>query len=265
MQKIFKFTTGVLLASLCILAAPTPRASAADAPPAPAATQPLSQDSSVDQILDALDNLGQKFKDFTADVRSTDTDGVTGDSTTNIGNVLFQRTAAHDARVRVHFTQKDNGGPNLLPEDHTYTLDQGVAVERDYKLKKQITTQILKPGEHMDLMKLGGPFPLPIGQKKEDVQAIFDVTKIPAAKDDPPGTIHLQLKPKPDSQYSKQYQSVDIFVDLKTAMPRRIDTLDHNGTTQKSTELKNVKIDVGLGDQDFSEPKLPPGWVDVIE
>jgi hypothetical protein len=36
---------------------------------------------------------------------------------------------------------------------------------------------VLRPGEKVNLLKLGeGPFPLPIGQKRDDVKRQFDVT-----------------------------------------------------------------------------------------
>ena len=45
------------------------------------------------------------------------------------------------------------------------------------------------------VLELGeGPFPLPIGQAKEDVKKMFDVEIIPAAEGDPAGTIRNSLK-----------------------------------------------------------------------
>jgi hypothetical protein len=39
-------------------------------------------------------------------------------------------------------------------------------------------------------------------------------------------------------------------------MPVRIDTLDANEATQRSTELTNVRVNNGLTDDDFALPKI---------
>ncbi len=167
-------------------------------------------------------------------------------------------------RIRIVFTEKqvDN---KKKPVDHEYTLDKGLLVERDYDSKHETRQQILKPGQKLDLFKLGeGPFPLPLGQKKEDVLQLFQVQKIDPAKDDPPGTVHLQLTPKPGTQFAKQFKTIDIWVDIASNMPRRIQTIDLNEVTTKTTDLTDVKINSGATDKDFAEPPLPDGW-DVVE
>jgi outer membrane lipoprotein-sorting protein len=231
-----------------------------------ATTQPtgLSAQSTVDEVLDALDSRGRSLQDFSATVRLTDSDNTTGDSTINIGTVILQRKGQDDARIRVAFTQKQLGN-KIFKVDHQYTLDNGLLVERDYQSKHQTSQQILKSGQKLDLFKLGdGPFPLPLGQKKEDVLQLFQVQKIDPAKDDPPSTVHLQLTPKPGTQFAKQFKSIDIWIDMASNMPRRIQTVDVNEVTTRTTDLTNVKINSGATDKDFANPSLPDGW-DVVE
>ncbi|MGD1276375.1 MAG: hypothetical protein ABR964_04025 [Tepidisphaeraceae bacterium] len=232
------------------------------------ATQPaaLTATSGIDQILDALDARGHNLQDFTAVVRLSDTDNSTGDSAATDGKVLFQRKGDGDARIRVAFNKKERGD-QIFDVDHQYTLDDGWLVERDYQAKKEIRNQVLKPGQKMDLLKLGeGPFPLPIGQKKEDVKNLFDVGKIEPAKDDPTDTVHVRLTPRPQTQYARKFKTVDLWVDLASAMPRRIQTLDANETTIKTTDLSEVKINVGLADADFAQPALPnSGWDQIVQ
>jgi outer membrane lipoprotein-sorting protein len=233
---------------------------------AAASTQPvaLTANSSVNEILDALDARGRSLQDFSAAVRLTDSDNSTGDSTVNIGSVILQRKGEDDARIRVAFTQKQLGN-KIFTVDHQYTLDNGLLVERDYQSKHETRQQILKPGQKLDLFKLGqGPFPLPLGQKKEDVLQLFSVQKIDPAKDDPPATVHLQLTPKPGTQFAKQFKAIDVWVETASDMPRRIQTEDVAEVTTKTTDLTNIKINSGASDKDFAEPSLPDGW-DVVE
>jgi outer membrane lipoprotein-sorting protein len=235
---------------------------------APATTQStdLSNSSSVDEILDVMQARGQNLSDFSATVKLTDTDNSTGDSSANDGKVLFQRKPDGDARIRVAF-DKSERGDKIFDVDHQYTLDDGWLVERDYQAKKEIRRQVLRPGEKLDPLKLGeGPFPLPIGQKKEDVEKIFDVSKVDPAKDDPQGAVHLLLTPKTGTNYAKDFKSIDIWVRSSDGMPVRIQTLDLNETTIKVTDLSDVKINVGLSDSDFSQPTLPAtGWDQITE
>jgi outer membrane lipoprotein-sorting protein len=232
---------------------------------APSTQGALSPKSSVNEILDALDARGKNLKDFSAKVRLSDTREDTGDSTTNSGTVILQRVGDDDARIRVGFDkqQKDN---KITDVNHVYTLDKGVLDDRDYVGRHETTMRVLKPGQKLDLFKLGeGPFPLPIGQKKEDVLQSFDVVKVDAASDDPPGTVHLRLTPKDGSPLANKFKTIDVWVETAGAMPRRIQTVDLDQSTARTTDLTDVKINGGAGDKDFSQPPVPNDWDVVVE
>ena len=224
----------------------------------------LSAKSTVDQILDALDARGENLRDFSARVRLTDTDDSSGDSTINTGSVVLQRKGPDDARIRVAFTKRQVGD-KIFHADHQYTLDNGILDDRDYLKKHENRTQVLKPGQKLDLFKLGqGPFPLPLGQKREDVLQLFDVARVDPAKDDPPGSVHVRLTPKDGTQFASRFKTIDVWVDIASAMPRRIQTDDINQITTRTTDLSDVKINAGATDKDFAQPPVPPDW-DVVE
>jgi outer membrane lipoprotein-sorting protein len=246
-------------------AAPPP-APAPKTPPAEAASPanaPAAPGTSVDEILDALDRQGDQMKDFTADVALTETDDLTKESSTRAGKVKFQRLPDDDARIRVIFETKKSGDGPAKPEKIEYLLEKGWLTERNYRRKDNVRRQVLKPGEKINLLKLGeGPFPLPIGQAKEDVKQMFEVEIIPPAADDPAGTIHGRLTPKPKTQFERKFKSIDVWVDPEAQMPRRIQTLDRSGSTIQTTDLENVKANSGLTDDDFrlEEVKARDGW-----
>jgi outer membrane lipoprotein-sorting protein len=228
----------------------------------------LTADSTIDQILDALDSRGQGLSDFTATVKLTHINGATGDAASLAGTVYFQRKDDGDTRIRVNFLKKIEDD-KIFDEHHEYILDAGWLIERDYKAKKEMKHQVRKPGEKLDLMKLGeGPFPLPIGQKKEDVKAQFDVKKIDPARDDPPGTVHLQLAPRPDTQLARKFRLIDVWVDTANSMSARIQTTDNGNPDApdvKVTDLTDVKVNTGLGDKDFAQDDLPGDWMHVTD
>ena len=235
---------------------------------APAQTtqpQALSPKSTVDEILDALDARGKNLQDFSAKVVLTDADNSTGDSTINTGAAIFQRKGVDDGRIRIAFTKKQVGDRILPPVDHQYTLDNGILDDRDYKKGHETINHVLKPGQKLDLFKLGeGPFPLPLGQKRQDVLKIFQVDKIDPDPADPPQTVHLRLTPKNGTQFAKQFKTIDIWVDIASSMPRRIQTIDINQTTTKTTDLTDVKINGDITDKDFVQPPMPPDS-DIVE
>jgi hypothetical protein len=43
-------------------------------------------------------------------------------------------------------------------------------------------------------------------------------------------------------------------------MPKRIETLDVNGVSLRTTDLSNVKINAPLGDADLAMPKIDNTW-----
>lgn len=225
----------------------------------PAGGQAAAGGTSVDGLLDALDLRGQTLESFTADVELLERDDSTALESTRVGRVWYQRLADGSARLRVAFADKLDGKTRKAdPLD--YVLDGGWLLERQHAKRIQVRRQVLRPGEKVNLLKLGeGPFPLPIGQKKEDVRKQFGVT---AAKPDPaseprktPGTSHLVLEPREGTSLKRKFSSIDVWVDPKTQMPVKIETVDNKETTVKSTELSNVRINPKLADADF---KLPP-------
>ncbi len=231
---------------------------------ASAQTRPTTQsDQSVDAWLDRLDARGKNLNNFTADLRLTETDNSTMLSTTRLGTIVFQREKKGDARMKITFDKKivsEDRPP--LNEKIEYVLKDGWLIERDHRLRKQISRQVVRPGEKINLLKLGeGPFPLPIGQDKQQVHEQFDVKLIPPAKEDPAASaVHLQLIPKSGSQFERKFSSIDVWVNGKTDMPIRIEAVDRNGTTTRTTDLDHLKVNTPLPASAFDLPPLPEGW-----
>jgi len=97
------------------------------------------------------------------------------------------------------------------------------------------------------------------------VLAIFEVKKITAAKDDPAGSVHLQLTPKPGTSFERKFKTIDVWVDGKTHFPVRIATLDKNESTLRTTDLTDIRVNPGLKDADFELTKIPGDWQSTQE
>ena len=226
----------------------------------------LNNGSTREDILDALNARGQGLKDFTADVSLAETDALNGETTTLVGKVWYQAKGVGDARMRILFDKKLFGDKVQAGAKVEYTLDKGWLIDRDYKRKVEIQRQVLKPGEKINLLKLGeGPFPLPIGQPREEVLKIFDVKKVDAKPGDPADTVHLELVPKEGTRFAKQFKKIDTWVETKTSFPRRIQTLDKSEAGTRTTDLTNIQVNVGLKDDAFVQEKIGGDWTQKSE
>lgn len=217
-------------------------------PPAAAA------DPSVDPVLQQLEEVGKNLKDFSAKLKLTETDNALGTETVRVGSVKFDKTANGGARVHVIFDMRiDPVAHKGFPNDKIeYLLDGPWLIDRNYVTRNEVKRQVLKKGQTLNLFKLGeGPFPLPIGQTPQDVHATFVVKKIAPAKDDPANSVHLSLTPRPDTDMARKFESLDVWVDEKSHMPVRVDTVEKQ--TTRSTELSNIVLNPpgGLPDSDF--------------
>lgn len=217
----------------------------------------LPADASVDQTLDALDAIGRDLKSFTAIVKLAEEDVIAQDTVVRTGTFVYQALGAGDSRLRVTFDTRIQDGASQ-PQKIEYLLDKGWLIDRNYARKIEVNRQMLRPGEKVNLLKLGeGPFPLPIGQKKEDVHKQFEVKRIELAQGELKDTIHLQLTPLPGTRFERDFATIEVWVDQNSHMPVRIETEDKNVTTVRTTDLSDVKVGVQLGDGDFKLPEIP--------
>jgi len=233
---------------------------------AASADSQLNANSTREDVLDALNARGQGLKDFTADVSLAETDALNGETTTLVGKVWYQGKGEGDARMRILFDKKLFGEKVQPGAKVEYMLDKGWLNDRDYKRKVEIQRQVLKPGEKINLLKLGeGPFPLPIGQPREEVLKMFEVKKIDNKQGDPADTVHLELAPKQNSQFARKFKKIDVWVETKTNFPRRIQTVDKSEAETRTTDLTNINVNVGLKDDAFVQEKIGEGWTQKSE
>jgi len=222
----------------------------------------------VDQVLQQLDQVGKNLREFTAKVRLTETDDL-GKDIVHAGNIYYQKKPDGNVRLHVIFEQRIANGV-AANERKEYLLDGRVLIDRTYRSKNETKTNVVKPGEKLDLFKLGkGPFPLPIGQDPAEVHGSFDVKPVGQAKDDPPGNPpHLVLIPKTGTDLARNFHSLDVYVDQKSHMPVRVNTVDAKQVRFNSTDLRDVVLNPpgGLKEADFQMPNIDgqPGWTRTV-
>lgn len=224
----------------------------------PAAADVLAPDAPIDTILEALHARGLELRDFESDVSQTKTDAATGDGNTSAGRILYHKVDETNAQIRVIFETKDEGkGPR--PYRREYLLDGPKLIERNYTSKKETTREVLKPGQKLNLFKLGeGPFPLPLGQDPDEVKRQFTVTQLPAAN----GVPRIRLVPVENTRMANKFSQIDVSVDPTSHFPTHIETTDANKTEVLTTELKNLHVNPagGIPPSDFVLPKVDADW-----
>jgi outer membrane lipoprotein-sorting protein len=239
----------ILLGAGCAMAQPVPATQPAQASEW---TEAAPINPAADVILDDLDHVGEDLNDFTADISLTETDMTFGDASTRAGTVKYLNKGGDDALLTITFKTIQTADREPKPAEKDYMLKDGWLVERDYRNKEEINRQIVEPGKKLNLLKLGeGPFPLLIGQDKEEVHRLFDVTLVDAA-DGP----HLHLVPKPGSQFARKFKFMDLWVDAESKMPRKIEITNTGGNTLTTTELSDIKLNAGLNESDLILPPI---------
>lgn len=103
------------------------------------------------------------------------------------------------------------GRANKLDEEHLF--DGYWYVEKTPVSKMVTRREVRRKGDRGNPFRLGeGPFPVPFGQKKDDVLRQFEVTLAQPTKDDPPNTDHLICKPRDGSDLGRTYAQVDFWI-----------------------------------------------------
>lgn len=204
----------------------------------------------INAALDTLYDSGTNLKTLAADVSMrTVGDESIGDDTTKVGRFVLQKLPGDDSRVRATFTKRISGN-KVFAEKKDYLLAGTDLTERDFALKKQTIRQVRQPGQKLNLFKLGeGPFPLPIGQKREDVLKEFDVKELPNS--DGKVLAIVELKPKAGNKLADKFESITVAIDRDSKLPGLITTVSPKAVETNEVRLTNVRTNTDVNDDEF--------------
>jgi outer membrane lipoprotein-sorting protein len=118
------------------------------------------------------------------------------------------------------------------------------------------------PVESLELGKT--PFPLPFGQKKEQVLKLFaaarDAKEEAADKDK---RAVLALTPKPGTELAKDYKKVLLWIDTKTWVPTRARLFDMSDNVT-TVDFRNIEVNKDVDAKQFTRPSVPQEWEVVM-
>jgi len=217
----------------------------ADSPCPPATTQPASAavaaaassgNAEVDTLLDRLEQKGAAITGLSSRItyRFVTVEPVE-DVQTKIGTLLFAR-AEPNPRFLIHFNRLIAGG--IESERGEYFLFDGQwLTERNDKARTVTRREIVRRGERVDPFRIGkGPFPLPFGQKREEILQNFSVSLKDFEPGDPRNTRHLHCVPRPNTELASKYRRVELYIDRDVELPVRI-------VTERLSDGNRIEVD----------------------
>jgi hypothetical protein len=148
------------------------------------------------------------------------------------------------------------------PVDIEYAFDGAWFTVAKHKLKQMTRYQAAAEGERVNPLKLGrGPFPLPLGQKAEEVIRHFHVTTRPPRASDPNHTDYLYLRTRDRYVDQMAFRSVQMWVDRKTNLPAKIRSRDKS-RKRITVTFSDLATGVKLSDEVFHipRPSSRAGW-----
>ena len=214
----------------------------ADAPPTPA---PSASARRVDNFLGELEHSGATIESLSGSLSLEKYDALVEETERRFDKLVLEKKAGK-TRFAIQFEEfVDGSGRSDRAVDHWIYAD-GWLCEQDYRNKSFTKRQIVAPGESFDPLALGeGPIPIPIGQRKADVLARFEVSETEIPLDIPllgsmQNVAGLKLVPKAGTPMAKETASIELFYDRVSLAPTGVVIREKNGNRTVARIAKAV-------------------------
>ena len=221
----------------------TPAAEAAAPPPAPETIE----------VLDKMDAAGKDFRTVRAKFDYELNQTAYEDITKRKGDLAYVAPNL----LRFEFTDK--------PQE-TFVFDGRVLYHKKDATKQLIVWELRLPTEpQVESLELGKtPFPLPFGQKKEQVLKFFTAAR--DAKEeaaDKGKRAVLALTPRKGAELAKDYKKVLLWVDTKTWIPTRARLFDMSDNVT-TVDFRDIETNKDIDAKQFLRPSVPQEWEVVM-
>lgn len=184
--------------------------------------------ATADDLLDRLAAARDEIRTLKASLTYRREFAIAGDTQTRLGELFFDNVT-DDADGRTRFAVRFDRlivGERLERQDQLFVFDGEWLVEKVSSDRRFTKRQIAPPGSTFDPLRMGeGPFPVPLGQRPEDIVARYD------AELRPPGEgvedealrgfaedrlVQLRLTPKPEYEDTDDFMEIRLWYDPST-------------------------------------------------
>lgn len=217
-------------------------------------------DPQVIELLDQLEQRGREIETLQAGLQYLYEQELLGDRQLRIGKLIY--AGGERSRFRIDLqTLVINDEMHNRP--WLFIFDGEWLAEVQPQQKLFIRRQVVAPGTTYNPLRLGeGPFPVPLGQRREEVLAAFNVKRVEPAGDDDAELIHLRLTPHhADREQTSDaaLAQVDLWYDQQTLLPRKIITVD-DSENRKTVTLHGIRVNELDTEQaeDLFDTSTPP-------
>lgn len=267
-----------LIISFALALQPASDASTPASMPPPGAPNPATRTFDAPRaLLDALAQKDTTYTSMSGNVRYTVIKALESDLQQRFGDLYIRTTEEGRRQYAVSFDTLVLGDRQSETREH-YIFDGRWFVERLHDERQFNKRELVPEGETLDPMDLmrEAPFWVSIGSNTEKVLETYDL-----ALDDPKSYLEtnedfpelkhlaqildehtlLRLEPKPGSSAEDDWESVRIWFDNTTLLPRLYIKTDWTGDLQ-IVELSGVTLDPQLAPTIFDTRTPPPesGW-----
>jgi hypothetical protein len=232
-----------------------PAATDAPRPAAPAAPAEGARPGFADaaSLLDAVEAVAAGMRDFRSAVTVETSDDVTGDTERRLGQVVLAQEEGKPAtrRFAVVLERFIDGSGRADDRPVRYVYADGWLTEADFRERTLVRRQLARPGEQYDPLKPGeGPVPLPIGQRREDVERRFEASladspEAASLKRVTERMAGLRLRPRP-GMADRDLVEATVWYDAASLVPRGVEARRRNGRTV--VLLRGPAVNAGLDD-----------------
>jgi len=259
---------------------PAPLAGEPPAEPALPATAPQAAGTAeerVDAFLDEIERTGAGFESMSGDIAVETVDSFADSQEFRSGRVVVEgRGSARRIALVVDSITID--GRTTKAIDH-YLFADGWYSRLDHRNRSFTRRRLVAEGAEPDALEsVGNQFPLPIGVRKRDIVARFDVLEAEIPADVPllanlAGVKGLRLVPKANSPVAEKTASIDVYYDRETVVPLgvvvRAKVANPEWSRWTAARVSKPVTNGTLSDADRAllvvPAKAPEGWAIVDE
>lgn len=235
--------------------------------------------TNADELLTALQTVGEDIHRLSAKVRYIKTFAIQGDTQRRDGTLMFVSEPGPDGqaptrRFAITFDRYEIGGRLEDPSTgflEKYIFDGEWLAEVHPLDKEFVRRQIVPPGERWDPLRLGeGPFPIPIQQDRAEILSRFDAELLdgldgvdePALRGIAGKCYQLLLTPRADAG-QQDLRFIRVWYEKDNLLPRMARTMS-TADDESFVLLGDIKLN---GDAQVDEAEIstePPtdrtGW-----